>query len=493
MAKSDETKKKLLVVTAVWGDWHIAKYLDLNLPTLLADGNFPALVEHCDITYLLYTSKADLSRLKAAPGLQALARMMKLDFRTIDAEALAEPLVAHHNIWNEAAAQAKALGSFIVLMPPDVAWSNGSFAHVGRKLREGKQAIFMTYLRVEGESFTAALMPYKDTQTGTIDVSGAQMVELSLRTLHALMPAYLRDSNQFPIHPEMMLWAIRGEGLLCRALAREMFVYDPGKLKLTFSHLLESRLEPELVHVVDDSDHLFGISLTPLDKDMDWYRFARKAAPAEIAEWWLEYDSWANDLVSAVNMRWHYAPISETKWRRKQRAAGLFLQRAALLREGHRLYRVARKVECNMAAQLLAIAVQTGVMQRAALGKGGAVVFFPVDAALGSQSAALTAFGGAGTQRELARLIRSHCIPGESAEPAKMLEDRLGSNTELKLAAADGSIIHISTQRGWLQINGRAVLGRPIRCGSHVVYLIDGLLPKGRSSKAGSKSPASVL
>jgi hypothetical protein len=46
MPKESETKKKLLVVTAVWGDWHISKYRDLNLPTLLAEGNFPALAEH---------------------------------------------------------------------------------------------------------------------------------------------------------------------------------------------------------------------------------------------------------------------------------------------------------------------------------------------------------------------------------------------------------------------------------------------------------------
>jgi uncharacterized surface protein with fasciclin (FAS1) repeats len=481
MGKSDDAKKKLLVVTAVWGEWHIAKYLELNLPTLLAEGNFPALAKHCDITYLLYTSKADLPRLKQAPGLAALARLMKLDFRTIDAAALSEPLAAHHQVWNEAAAQAKSQKSFIVLMPPDVAWSNGSFAHVGRKLQEGKQAIFMTYLRVESESFMAALASHRDAHTGIIDVSGAKMVELSLRTLHALMPAYLRDSHQFPIHPEMMFWAIPGEGLLCRVLAREMFVYDPAKLKLTVSHLLDTRLDPALIDVVQDSDDLFGVSLTPLTKDLDWYHLARRAVPAEIAEWWLEYDSWVNDIVSRASMRWHYAPVTDSAWRAKERGADLFLSRAAALREAHRIYRAARKVECTVAAGLLAIATQSGLLQRAARPYGGVTVFLPTDEAFAREMpGALERLGSVAGERELLRFLRAHFVPGGSVEPVRALDDRLSAGS-LQLSDANGAPLQVVQRDGRLEVNGRVIQGKPVRSGSHLVYRIDGLLPAAMS------------
>ena len=124
-------KTKLLVVTVVWGDWHIGKYFDLNLPTLLADGNFPALISHCDITYLVYTREADMQRLRESTQMQTLGRLTKVKFHRIPDEDLKDPMVAHHAIWNEAANHARASGAFILLMPPDVAWSNGSFAHVG--------------------------------------------------------------------------------------------------------------------------------------------------------------------------------------------------------------------------------------------------------------------------------------------------------------------------------------------------------------------------
>ena len=467
---------KLLVITVVWGDWHIRKYFDLNLPTLLADGNFPALAKHCDLTYVIYTSQADMRRVREAPELQALAAMMKVEFRKIKDEELKDPIAAHHVIWKEAANHARGQKSFILLMPPDVVWSNGSFAHVGQLLAAGKQAIFMSYLRAESESFARALDRHVRNDAGAIALSGSELVELCLSVLHPLMAAYLRDSTQFPIHPEMVLWAVPEEGLLCRVFSREMFVYNPAHLQLNAANLLETPMDPSLVHVVHDSDDLFAVSLAPLEKEFEWYSSPRTADPAYIGEWWLDYDSWISDIVATTKMRWHIGPVTEESWRARERASDMFVRRAATLREGRRLFRQARELGCGTAANLLAVAVQSGAMTRAARGAGGAIVFLPSDEALAVAGRdALERLLDVSNERLLARFMRAHFIPGREPTHASSLEDLLGAAPELRLRAADGSEVLVTKSGDGILVNGLRIEGSR-QSGKNIVYTIDGVL-----------------
>lgn len=470
-------KNRLLVVTAVWGDWHVSKHIDLNLPTLLAGGNFPALSKHCDLTYLIYTSRADMERMRRAPAVRALSSFMKLEFRTIATEALQNPIAAHHDVWAQAMAQASNEGSFILLMPPDVAWSDGSFEHIGRLLEAGKKAIFMTYLRADSESFATTLRAYTRSGSAAISVSGAQLVEICLHTLHPLMAAYLRDSSHFPIHREMMLWTVPHEGLLCRMLAREMFVYDPAMMKLNGQNLLESSLDPAHIHVVDDSDDLFAVSLAPFEKESEWYQWPRVADPDEIAEWWLDYDSWVNDLVAGAKLRWHIRPVNEEVWQGRERGADVFLRRAAAMREGRRLFRTARSLACTTGSRLLATAVQSGIISRVARGRGGALVFIPVNNAFAEHPPQLIDhLHDVGGERDLARLMRRHFVPHEHAVEPPTIEARLGSAGVTDLVAADGTPLRVIRRDGQLEVNGVRVVGGPISSGKHHVYLIERLL-----------------
>ncbi len=483
-------KNRLLVATAVWGDWHISRLLELNLPTLLARGNFPALARTCELEYVIYTSAADLPRLRAAPQVQALQSLAKLEFQTISARALQAPIEAHHEYWADANERAKRAGSYILLMPPDVAWSDGSFAHVGRLLEAGKSAIFMTYLRAESESFSAALGARRSGDGLALSLTGQELVGIALRTLHPLMAAYLRDSEHFPIHPEMMLWAVPGEGLLCRMLAREMFVYDPARVKLNESNLLDSPMDPAEMHVIEDSDDLFGVSLAPGDKEFAWYRWPRSADPDEVADWWHGYDSWANDFITAAKLRWHERPVTERAWRAREAGSDLFLHRAAVLREARYLWRTARSQSCGVSARLIATAAASGVMSRAAAGRGGGVVFLPVNRAYWDiPTGEIERMHGPNGAVSLGRFLRAHLVPNEGTGRPRKLEELLGLRTSAELRMADGSRV-VLRAGGSLTVNDLRVAGGPFQSGKQLVYLLDGLLaaPASRAAPAATAS-----
>jgi len=470
-------QKKLLLVTAAWGDWHVSKHVDINVPTLLADGNFPALSAHCEITYLIYTSQPDLERMRRAPALQGLSRFAKIEFRLIAADKMQDPIATHHKLWAKATEQAIKEQSFILNMPPDAAWSNGSFRHVGHMLEAGKKAIFMTYLRAESESFAAAIRGYRQSNSDAISISGAQLVDICLHALHPLMAAYMRNSDHFPKHPEMMLWAVPPDGVLCRVLAREMFAYDPAIIALNSQSLLSTHIDPALIHVIDDSDDLFAVSLAPLTKDSDWYSRPRMADPYAISDWWLDYDSWVNDLLVGTKLRWHCRPVRAQAWRARETGADIFLRRAAAIREGRKLWRIVRSLACTTVARLLATAIQTGAISQIASGRGGAIVFVPINNAFSECPENLIdrLHDGAG-KRDLVRIMRRHFVPNEDPVMPMALEERLRSSGDIKLSAADRTTLRIVVRDGRLEVNGVRILGASISSGMQRVYLVERLL-----------------
>ena len=474
-----KVKPRLIMATAVWGDWHLDMHFNVNLPTLLAPGNLPALADYCDMTYVIFTRAADVERIDAAPQIEALRQVMSVEIKLFTAADIKDPIAAHHKAWNLVTEDAARDGSLVLLMPPDVAWAENCFASVVERLKRGERATFMTYLRAEGATFVDALLKRKPEGEIANPVPPREMVELCLRSLHPLMAAYLRDSDYFPIHPEMILWAVPGEGFAVRVLAREMFIFDPGYFHLNHAALPAQSLKPGEASFLADSDELFAVSLAPLGKDVAWHVNPRRADPVDIAGWWMTYDSPVNDFMAAQKIRWHFAEVTEAKWQAKERASNLFIRRAAAAREGMRIWQAARELECSMTSLALALAVHTGPLVRAARGHGGAIVLLPSDAAFAHHRKdlldRLLAPEGAAA---LTRLIRAHHIPdaGDAVQARDPLAVLLGGEETRELKSADGPLLLQARPDGSYEIGRARVTQGPVRVGPHAVYVLDRLL-----------------
>lgn len=475
-----EEKPKLLIVTAVWGSWHISAFQNINLPTLLAPGNFPALADACDILYIIYTTRHDRAAIKEAPIVKALNRLMAVEFRILKDKVLVDPIAAHHLAWQKATEQAMQDGRMILLMPPDVAWAENSFRNVGQKLAEGYQTIFMTYLRAEENSFSAALQLEPRSSDNSLSVKSNRMVELCLNSLHPLMAAYLADAEYFPVHPEMMIWAVPGEGLLVRVLAREMFLFDPRGVKLNKMRLTDSGFSHDKTCFLADSDELFAVSLAPVGKDAEWHLSPNKADPIEVGEWWSVYDSAVNDFIVSHHIRWHFAPVTEARWRSVEHRSDLFIRRAAGTREGIRFWQAARRLELPTAAGLIAVAAQTGVLARALVGRGETVaVLLPTEKAFNALSPEqLNELFTKKGARQLSKLISAHVIILSDVEMSQ--EDPLldwAKAGRATVSAGRNECCHSMSFDDGILINEHRVLTTPpSSIGIHKVYVIDGLL-----------------
>ena len=157
-------------------------------------------------------------------------------------------------------------------MPPDVSWADGSFARLLNAIASGKHAIFMTYPRVVSETMAPALAErFPRNADDAMVIPPKELMALAVTNIHPLMAAYDRSATHFPIHPEMILWPIEGDGFLLRLLARELFCHEPGHYALNAQSLLAQMPHDNEIYVFRDSREFLGVSFTPLWKDMEWY------------------------------------------------------------------------------------------------------------------------------------------------------------------------------------------------------------------------------
>ncbi|MGE0565653.1 MAG: fasciclin domain-containing protein [Pseudolabrys sp.] len=344
--------------TAVWGPWHTGVYLDANLPSLLADGNLPAFLRQHTVKYQIFTSAADARLISAHPAFKKASEFVNFEIVVPRIDLSSNPIDAHHYLWRRSLNKAREAGAMVLFVPPDVAWSNGALGHVADIASQGKKAIFMTYMRVVSEPCVAKLRERHMSADGvSINAASRELVRLAFEYIHPLTLTYLRDCENFPIHPEFILWRVPGEGYLMRVLVREMFAYDPNYIQLNRKALPAHDINPDDVHFITDSDDLFALSFAPLMKDVAWFSRRQRLNSLLVGSWWLEYDSPANNLVAGHHYYVHHGDRSAEAWRRAELQSDALINKLIGAREALRTYQSMTDDRVAKARELLAMAL----------------------------------------------------------------------------------------------------------------------------------------
>jgi len=468
-------RKKLVVVTVAWGDWHLGTLLDYALPSLMAPGNFPALARYCDIEHLIMTRPAERARIEASPAVRKAREFMSvLVAAAVPAEI--DPNVnifnLHHVMWNFANDRAKQTGSYVFNLPPDSIFADGAGATWAKYLTQDKASIFWIYPRA-ADSASQELRDHVTT-AGTLVIAPRDLVALNLRHLHPISRAFFADSDHFPtIHPEMIIWPVDEKGLLLRGFVGEGRLFDPNRVKLSDQQIMTGGLDRREHAVIGDSDELYTIALAPQAHNAEWYRQAGHADAGAVGRWWLGFDGTSNDLVASRQVRIHVDECDEAAWRPRELRANLFMSQAAVSREFFRLARAAFEAGCTWTAALLTMAARIRAAVRAFPRPIRALVFAPTDEAVSARSIGDLLRPSAA--RSLGRLMRCHVAMDDSPDIA--LADRIDrAGGDLRLRSLAGEELALRRQGNRLTVNGFLVKSEPGRIGSHTLIPIEGCL-----------------
>jgi hypothetical protein len=375
-------RRRCVFVTVLWGDWHRNTFLDANVPTMLAPGNLPVLAAGLDCEYLIYTTAKDALQMTRNRAFARLRSLLPVSLKLFTPSKTKNIFSLHHDVWRNATGYARTRAAFILLMPPDVAWADGSFARLRAALEADKRAIFMTYPRVVSETFVPALAKHFPCNVDEAVVAPPKdMMALAITHIHPLMGAYDRAATHFPVHPEMVLWPIEGDGFLLRLFARELFCFEPGRYQLNAQSLLAQLPPPEEIHVFCDSREFLGVSFTPLWKDMEWYLAPKRLDPLFVGRWWVDYDSPVNDKLSTLNMRFTCGTAEESRWRSAEAQADVLLTHLRSAREFVRILMTLNGIGHSRAAAFLAAALRVHGLARRWPHRAPFVVLAPSDEA----------------------------------------------------------------------------------------------------------------
>ena len=265
-------------VMVVWGEDYVGMLLDVALPSFLSPRNLPALSNLAESRFLILTTAEDRARIEQSPIFAQLRAVIEPQF--VESEWIHDPIPYHlkaargHRV---AAHIAGPSNGYCVYLCPDCIVSDGSFSHLERIARTGKQAVLMPGLRLVKESVLAELADAGKLQPGApINFSARELAAFGMRHLHDEVRRYNWDHTHFATYPHMCTWTVPGEtGLLIRAFGMHPMLVAVGGTQ-NFDSLERSTIDGdfignnitdwEQIHVETDSDNLLIFSLTNRDE-----------------------------------------------------------------------------------------------------------------------------------------------------------------------------------------------------------------------------------
>lgn len=356
----------VIMVIAVWGEWHTEMLLDLCIPSLLSPGNLPAFVAGHKCILHLYTRKKEWAQIRKSSAFKALCQFVDLDLNTSLLDGSDDSSASkHHEAWQTSTEIAISNGCYIWNMLPDVAFADGSIRHLSELLSHGYDSIMWFYPRVVSTTFKAEILKPNYAHGDCIDVSKRDLAGLTFQHLHPVMTAYDLSSEHFPTHPELLLKAVPNQGIAARMLINVHNLYDPSKFMLNEMQLTTGELESKSIKFITDSDDFMGVSLAPLGKDSVWYRNATVQSTIKAALWWLEFDGSANDLVASKKIRIHDKDISQSTWVSAEQAMNLYIRRTAASREAMRIAKYLEDIGADKTSFLIYLSIATGALYNA--------------------------------------------------------------------------------------------------------------------------------
>lgn len=268
------------ILIPVWGESYIQQFVDLSLPTLLAQGNIPAVAAQvpCEIVFL--TSRADTDRLLSAPSIRRLQTLCLVSVLTID--DLIVPGLHPLTITLAYARAIRATGdaareTCFFLLVSDYVVADGSLRHVLSLMMAGKSAVQAGNFRmIDTDWPDAPALPYVD---GVLPLPPRTLARMALAHLHPKTVANIvdfalcrnDDCNQ-------VFWRAGPDTLIGRFFLLHPICVRPERSDFVVGGFVDYSFVPEMstperIATITDSDDYLVVELQAADHEAGTIRF----------------------------------------------------------------------------------------------------------------------------------------------------------------------------------------------------------------------------
>lgn len=279
MAEQGKRDKFHLILT-VWGQAYINLFLNVSLPSLLAEGNLPALYSSGKNDFYIYTRKEDIGQFEANKAFSRCKDYLNVIYVNINEE------FPGGNSWtimtdchNHAVRLAYKQQAAIVILIPDFIYSAGFVQTMLRRYQEGYNAVIALQIAAKRDVFLAELFATQNGPSGVISIEPRTLLALWQKHRHPMADFYGCDSTHYPNYPPCLLrWQLDNNSFLVRSTQFTPFLIhaendfqlrNDDKVVETLDTVMVKNLvnDPERVYIIDDSDDGVHVEMRPATEE----------------------------------------------------------------------------------------------------------------------------------------------------------------------------------------------------------------------------------
>lgn len=280
------------VNTPVWGQAYTRCFVEVGLPSLLADGNLPCLNRNQGHLLHVMTTEVDRKLIEASESWRRAQCVIDchIDVIGTDAVRIANPHQTMSDCHREAIRFADRRNAAIMLYNPDIVLADGGMRSLVRLLAQGKRAVQVVGLRILKEEAVPLLLNHHVQGNGSvISIEPRNLMKIAMQHLHPLMLMHLYDAPEFDLMPQELFWKVGEEGIVARCFHIHPILVYPRVRNAPFSttvdddYLRSACPDPKDEHFISDSDEFCLCELSGLQRNL--HGLPRTQPDMDVARW----------------------------------------------------------------------------------------------------------------------------------------------------------------------------------------------------------------
>lgn len=329
---SDPTTLRVIYSLAVWGKRYIENFLNICLPSMLADGNLGNMPNNRHSLFLLYTQKEDMPLFETNAQYQRLREMIPLEIVPLEPQLFSNKYSVLNSTQSNTVQRSHGF-DVVCFLYSDFLWARGGIRFSLQKIAEGYDGVVSPVPPLVMERFLDMLsarfsefVHFLKGRTGAFDisVSSRTLIKYAKSILHPMMRDNVVDYKVNTSSPAYVLWLGPGNDLLIRC-----FHAHPVALKVKshtpeywvpFDQTLDEWFLPrafpatDRLYFVRDSDELAIISLTEEDFPTPYIGDHHHLDAAFIAQWAESCAAPMHKIMFNYYTLWHEHELDQVNW-----------------------------------------------------------------------------------------------------------------------------------------------------------------------------------
>lgn len=262
------------ILIPLWGAAQVEMFLSYGLPTLLADGNLPSLVDRANATFVFLTGEADRAGIEAHAVYGRLRALCKVEFASVDdliapgsygmtiTLSLARGLLRRGHSMTEYA--------FIILMGDFVFAKNGLKAVYDAL--ENASAVFAPTYRAGAEQVSAYVTRQIQAHEGALEPRS--LADVIIDNLHMTVRAQFVDNAICHAeHVNQLYWSKNADTVLSHQFLMHLFAIRPERPLTRLDYFFDYGLFDDICPsgryaVIDDSDRLLVLEMQSIKSQL---------------------------------------------------------------------------------------------------------------------------------------------------------------------------------------------------------------------------------